>query len=83
MPFRLPALTSLPPLLVLSVHVQYVFPPQEECLRCLGELAKSEAQRDPSTVFYVGTYTIGKERAVKAVAQVRQQRRGRKEEGGE
>jgi DNA cross-link repair 1A protein len=60
--------------------VQYAFPPQEECLASLGELARMEAQRDPSTVFYVGTYTIGKEKAVKAVAQVRHQKGGTQRE---
>jgi hypothetical protein len=33
-------------------------------LASLREIAVRETARDPSTVFFVGTYTIGKERYV-------------------
>jgi hypothetical protein len=41
---------------------QYVLPPQEEALAAMGRIAKSELAREPNTTFYVGTYSIGKER---------------------
>ena len=46
----------------------YTFPDQKEVLEALGEIAKSELEREPDTVFLVGSYSIGKERAIAAVA---------------
>lgn len=34
----------------------------------VGHLVQLELQRDPNTLFLVGTYSIGKERVLEAVA---------------
>lgn len=44
------------------------FPDQREVLATIGTIAKNELKREPNTLFLVGSYSIGKERAVRAVA---------------
>lgn len=46
-------------------RTQHTFPPQPEVLAAMGRIAQREKQRDPSAVFYVGCYSIGKERCVR------------------
>ena len=70
--------SSLPPSPPPSF--QYTFPPQPSVLASLSLLAQQEKKSAPSTLFYVGTYSIGKERAVRAVAQGIGKQAGR--EGG-
>ncbi|GAB5036649.1 dna cross-link repair 1a protein [Nannochloropsis oceanica] len=48
---------------------KYTFPSQASVLASLSLLARREKEAAPSTLFYVGTYSIGKERAVRAVAE--------------
>lgn len=45
------------------------FPAQVDACRWLAEITKAELQREPKTLFIVGCYQIGKERAVQAVAE--------------
>ena len=44
------------------------FPDQAEVLSTMGAIAKRELIREPRTLFLVGSYSIGKEKAVRAVA---------------
>lgn len=46
---------------------RWYFPPQEEVLRSLGDIVREELEREPQTLFLVGSYSIGKERAIAAV----------------
>ena len=50
-------------------HTQHTFPPQPDVLAAMGRIAQKEKARDPSAVFYVGCYSIGKERCVCACVQ--------------
>ena len=47
---------------------KYIFPDQQLVLDSVGKIARKEMIEDPSTLFFIGTYSIGKERCVKAVA---------------
>jgi hypothetical protein len=62
------ALLSIPFPSALPPSLQYTFPSQPSVLAALSRIAEREKAERPSTVFYVGTYSIGKERAVRAVA---------------
>ena len=44
------------------------FPDQKRACAAMAEIARAELRREPRTLFLVGSYSIGKERAVKAVA---------------
>ena len=44
------------------------FPDQRRACAAMAEIARRELLREPRTLFLVGSYSIGKERAVKAVA---------------
>mmetsp|Transcript_20072 Transcript_20072/g.46767 ORF Transcript_20072/g.46767 Transcript_20072/m.46767 type:complete len:1008 (-) Transcript_20072:4-3027(-) len=44
------------------------FPPQPEVLEVLAEMCSAEAKENPRTLFVVGSYQIGKERAAAAIA---------------
>mmetsp|Transcript_98133 Transcript_98133/g.263756 ORF Transcript_98133/g.263756 Transcript_98133/m.263756 type:complete len:623 (+) Transcript_98133:169-2037(+) len=46
------------------------FPPQSVACEWLQDLTRTELAREPRTLFVVGSYQIGKERAVRAVAEV-------------
>jgi DNA cross-link repair 1A protein len=47
---------------------RWSFPPQEDSLRMLETLVAAELGREPRTLFLVGSYQIGKEKAIAAVA---------------
>eukprot|EP00903_Cladosiphon_okamuranus_P007136 g6931.t1 len=47
---------------------RHTFPDQHEVLEQAAHLVRLELQRDPSTLFLIGTYSIGKERVLEAVA---------------
>ena len=44
------------------------FPDRKRACAAMAEIARAELRREPRTLFLVGSYSIGKERAVKAVA---------------
>ena len=44
------------------------FPPQPDALRCLAAVTAAELRREPRTLFVVGSYQVGKEKAIAAVA---------------
>ena len=46
---------------------QWKFPDQAEVCAAMGEIVRRELAREPRTLFLVGSYSIGKERAVAAV----------------
>ncbi|CAE7765455.1 dclre1 [Symbiodinium pilosum] len=48
---------------------RWTFPAQHEACNWLAELTAAELQREPKTLFVVGCYQIGKERAAQAVAE--------------
>eukprot|EP00439_Symbiodinium_sp_Y106_P085167 s548_g27.t2 len=48
---------------------RWTFPAQQEACSWLAELTAAELQREPKTLFVVGCYQIGKERAAQAVAE--------------
>lgn len=48
-------------------HPRHAFPPQSVVLGALADIARRELAREPRTAFVVGSYSIGKERAVEAV----------------
>ena len=47
---------------------RWAFPTQEDVCETLGEIVREELRREPRTLFLVGSYSIGKEKAVAAVA---------------
>eukprot|EP00038_Savillea_parva_P031554 m.87854 g.87854 ORF g.87854 m.87854 type:complete len:952 (+) comp9728_c0_seq1:293-3148(+) len=47
---------------------KHTFPPQRDILNALDRLVREELAREPRTLFIVGSYSIGKERAIEAVA---------------
>ncbi|CAM9735707.1 unnamed protein product [Ectocarpus sp. 12 AP-2014] len=47
---------------------RHTFPDQSEVLAQAAQLVRMELQRDPNTLFLVGTYSIGKEKVLEAVA---------------
>ncbi|CAM9394798.1 unnamed protein product, partial [Scytosiphon promiscuus] len=47
---------------------RHTFPDQQEVLAQAAKLVRMELQRDPKTLFVVGTYSIGKEKVLEAVA---------------
>ncbi|CAM9212091.1 unnamed protein product [Discosporangium mesarthrocarpum] len=47
---------------------KHTFPDQEEVLEWTRQVVRHELARDPRTLFLVGTYQIGKERVLEAVA---------------
>ncbi|CAM9902521.1 unnamed protein product [Ectocarpus sp. 13 AM-2016] len=47
---------------------RHTFPDQSEVLEQATQLVRMELQRDPNTLFLVGTYSIGKEKVLEAVA---------------
>ena len=48
---------------------RWTFPAQQQACTWLSELTSLELQREPKTLFVVGCYQIGKERAAQAVAE--------------
>ncbi|XP_078740841.1 DNA cross-link repair 1A protein-like, partial [Lampetra fluviatilis] len=49
---------------------EFNFPSQEEAVEAVALLAAQAQARDPSTLFVVGSYTVGKEKVIIAVAEV-------------
>jgi DNA cross-link repair 1A protein len=47
---------------------KHCFPPQDQVLDALARIVQTELEREPNTVFLVGSYSIGKEKAIEAVA---------------
>ncbi|CAN0518075.1 unnamed protein product, partial [Ectocarpus sp. 8 AP-2014] len=47
---------------------RHTFPDQSEASGGATQLVRMELQRDPNTLFLVGTYSIGKEKVLEAVA---------------
>ena len=48
-------------------HERWRFPPQAVALRMLAQIVQVELAREPATLFVVGSYQVGKEKAVQAV----------------
>ena len=46
---------------------RWTFPPQSEALGTLSRLVAAELEREPRTLFLVGSYQLGKEKAIAAV----------------
>ena len=44
------------------------FPPQPDSLEMLGRIVRAELEREPATLLIVGSYSVGKEKAIEAVA---------------
>jgi len=55
---------------------QWKFPDQDDVCAAMGEITRRELAREPRTLFLVGSYQIGKERAVAAVARAANSRAG-------
>ena len=55
---------------------QWKFPDQAEVCAAMGEIVRRELAREPRTLFLVGSYSIGKERAVAAVTRAANSRAG-------
>ena len=71
-PASAPSTPSEPLVDVLYLDTTYAdarwsFPPQEEALRLLARVVAEELAREPKTLFVVGSYEIGKEKAIDAV----------------
>ena len=47
---------------------RWAFPPQPDSLRMLSNIVAMEREREPATLFIVGSYQVGKEKAIAAVA---------------
>ena len=47
---------------------RWCFPPQPDALRMLGEVVSAELAREPRTLIVIGSYQVGKELAIEAVA---------------
>uniref|UniRef100_A0A383V4K8 Metallo-beta-lactamase domain-containing protein n=1 Tax=Tetradesmus obliquus TaxID=3088 RepID=A0A383V4K8_TETOB len=50
-------------------HPKHTHPPQEEAIRMMVEVMRSELAEEPACLFVVGSYHIGKERAYLGAAQ--------------
>ena len=48
---------------------KWTFPDQDVVLNKMREIAREETRREPRTLFLCGSYSIGKERAIRAVCQ--------------
>ena len=55
---------------------QWKFPDQDQVCAAMGEIVRRELAREPRTLFLVGSYSIGKERAVAAVTRAANSRAG-------
>lgn len=53
---------------------KWTFPDQEVVLEKMREIAREEMKREPRTLFLCGSYSVGKERAIRAVCQGAQSR---------
>eukprot|EP00040_Diaphanoeca_grandis_P001604 m.276223 g.276223 ORF g.276223 m.276223 type:complete len:306 (+) comp122765_c0_seq1:156-1073(+) len=47
---------------------RHTFPDQGKAVKLMGEIVVQELSREPNTLFLCGSYTIGKENAIEAVA---------------
>lgn len=65
-PFTLDSSVVIPSIPLPHPHpnTQHTFPPQPQALAEMARIAQREKEADPRTVFYVGCYSIGKERCV-------------------
>ena len=55
---------------------RWTFPDRAEVCAGMAEVVRAELEREPRTLFLVGSYSVGKERAVAAVARAAKSRAG-------